>query len=335
MHNFLKSSQVNRIPIYANLQLTYKCNFRCLHCYQTPLKNTKFDELSTDEWKQIIDILKDRQVIFIHFTGGEVLSRHDFLEIYSYAYDKNFKIGISSNVSLLSQPAIEMLKNKKPYKVAISIYGMTNETYRVFTGSASYTRVKENIVQLKQCGINIFLKVIANKYNVGELLDAYKFANSNAIDFFSFFKINNFIDGDKTPVLLELDEEQVAFYQKEFGQLDKYIKYKSENRVEEKCTVGINIININPMGEMYLCECSQKNKWSLLKKGFEYCWEKVGLERDKEFEVDIECNKCNLRKYCNICPPLIKYRYGKLCKPEKECRYAQNVKRLVDRYDEI
>lgn len=332
MNNFFELVKELRIPLYANLQLTYNCNFYCKHCYQTPLKNKKIDELSTEQWKEIIDILKEKGVIILHFTGGEVLCRKDFIEIYKYAYNLNFKIGISTNASLINNEVIELWSSMRPYKVAITLYGFSEKVYQNFTGKVAFDRVYENILALREKEIPIFIKTIANKINKNNLIDMYNFTKENGINFFSFFKINNFINGDNEPVKLELDEEEIAYYQKKFRQLDKYIEYKSKNKKFEECTVGINIVNIDPLGKMYLCECSQERKISLLKEGFDICWEIIGKEREQEFQVDIECNKCQKRNFCNICPPLIKYRYGKLCKPVKECRYAENIERMVNLY---
>ena len=61
-----------RVPIHANLELTHVCNFKCVHCYQTPMKNSKLEELSFYEWKKIIDTLKSKGTIFMTLIGGEV-----------------------------------------------------------------------------------------------------------------------------------------------------------------------------------------------------------------------------------------------------------------------
>lgn len=330
MKSFFEMTKNSRLPLYANLQLTYKCNFHCQHCYQTPLKSIQFAELDTEQWKRVIKILKEKGVLILHFTGGEVFCRRDLRELYEYAYNLNLKVAISTNASLIDDEMICFFSRSKPYKVAITMYGFSDDTYRLFTGKNNFFEVYNNILKLNKNEINLFLKAIANKINEKELMDIYNFSKKYSIDFFTFFKINNFIDGSRKPIALELDEDRVAFYQKQFGQIDKYVKYKSNNRIYEECTVGLNIVNIDPEGNMYLCECSQEKKISLLKYSFDFCWSEIGKEREKEFQVDIECNKCNQRVFCNMCPPLIKYRYGKLCKPKAECRYAENIKRMVE-----
>lgn len=115
-NNFLKVLNRRRFPIYANLQLTYKCNFKCLHCYQTPIKNLPKKELNIDEWMKIIDILKEQKTLLIHFTGGEVFTRKDFLDIYNYAYNNHFKIIISTNASLINDTIVDVFSEKSLIK---------------------------------------------------------------------------------------------------------------------------------------------------------------------------------------------------------------------------
>lgn len=188
-----KILKYNRFPIYVNLQLTYRCNCKCLHCYQTPIKDFLDKELDFDEWRKILDILKDNKTMIIHFTGGEVFVRNDFIKIYEYAYDKNFKIMISTNASLIDDKWIELFKRKKSYKVAITLYGMSESTYKKFTKNNALEKVYINILNLNKNGIEIFLKTIGNIYNKNELNQIYMFAKNFNIDFFAFFKIENYI----------------------------------------------------------------------------------------------------------------------------------------------
>jgi MoaA/NifB/PqqE/SkfB family radical SAM enzyme len=62
-----------RIPLYATLELTWRCNFRCVHCYQEGLRK-RHDELTTREWKQLMDELVELGCLFLTLTGGTTRS---------------------------------------------------------------------------------------------------------------------------------------------------------------------------------------------------------------------------------------------------------------------
>ena len=71
-------------PLVAELFLTENCNLRCISC-ACWLENTKA-ELTTQEWKGVIDQLVRLRIIKANFTGGEPLIRPDALEILTYAH---------------------------------------------------------------------------------------------------------------------------------------------------------------------------------------------------------------------------------------------------------
>ena len=52
-----------------DLALTYRCNNDCAHCYNARPRNSP--ELTTAEWKKILDRLWELGIPHVVFTGGE------------------------------------------------------------------------------------------------------------------------------------------------------------------------------------------------------------------------------------------------------------------------
>ena len=69
-----------RHPIDGGMELTPNCNMRCVHCYMKETMEEKC--LETEQIKLIIDKVVAKGVLFLFFTGGEILTRKDFTEIY-------------------------------------------------------------------------------------------------------------------------------------------------------------------------------------------------------------------------------------------------------------
>ena len=70
------------IPLSVHLDITYRCNERCVHCY---LDHDDHGEMTTAEIKDVLNQLSDAGVFFLTLSGGEVLMRRDFFDIVEHA----------------------------------------------------------------------------------------------------------------------------------------------------------------------------------------------------------------------------------------------------------
>src|SRR5713101_832116 len=67
------------IPLNVTLEITLRCNLRCVHCYNfdrdlpyLPLKKRE-EELSDVEILRILDQVRDEGCLYLALTGGEAL----------------------------------------------------------------------------------------------------------------------------------------------------------------------------------------------------------------------------------------------------------------------
>ena len=62
-------------PYRMDLAVTYRCNNDCAHCYNARPRN--YPEMTTDEWKAVIDKTWALAIPHLVFTGGEPTLRND------------------------------------------------------------------------------------------------------------------------------------------------------------------------------------------------------------------------------------------------------------------
>jgi organic radical activating enzyme len=72
-----------------HLELTYRCNFRCVHCYN-PTHGGGRSEMTTAEWVRALDQLAALGCYLITFTGGELFVRKDVVQILQAARHSYF-----------------------------------------------------------------------------------------------------------------------------------------------------------------------------------------------------------------------------------------------------
>ena len=149
-----------RAPFTAGFELTCKCNLNCVHCYAKPGRAHK--DMTTDEFKNIFDILVERGLLDCYFTGREIFARSDFEELYVHAKKKGVLISLLSNITLLSQKHVDLFKEYPVEVISTSMYGYNQESYEKVTGvKGSFKQFMDALELLQKNEINYELKFVA------------------------------------------------------------------------------------------------------------------------------------------------------------------------------
>jgi radical SAM protein with 4Fe4S-binding SPASM domain len=154
---------------YIALELTLKCNMRCIHCGSTA-GDIRKHELKTDEW---INICKDASSIgckLVTFLGGEPFLRKDWFDIAQGVKDCGLNVTIISNGLALDENLISELKMIKPYAIGISLDGATAETHdSIRQVKGSFEKCMNGLKLLKGNNIPASVVTTIHKKNIKEL----------------------------------------------------------------------------------------------------------------------------------------------------------------------
>src|SRR5438034_10978147 len=82
------------VPMSVQLDLTYRCNERCVHCY---LDHNDHGEMTTTEIKHLLDEMAEAGVFILTLSGGEIMLRKDFFEILEHARQLMFCVKLKTN----------------------------------------------------------------------------------------------------------------------------------------------------------------------------------------------------------------------------------------------
>jgi len=89
-------------PYRLDLALSYRCNNNCGHCYN--VEGRDLSELSTGDWKRVLDKAWSLAIPHIIFTGGEPTLRADLPELIAHAESNGQITGLNTNARRLSDP---------------------------------------------------------------------------------------------------------------------------------------------------------------------------------------------------------------------------------------
>ena len=134
--DFTRRVMAARIPLDGSIELTHRCNLRCVHCYlgdQDVIRKHRPEEMSTKQVMALIDEVVDAGALNLTFSGGDPMMRKDFAELYVYAVKKGLLVTVFCDGVLISDRIIEVFKRFPPSNVEVSIYGATRETYEAIT----------------------------------------------------------------------------------------------------------------------------------------------------------------------------------------------------------
>ncbi|KUG13187.1 radical sam domain heme biosynthesis protein [hydrocarbon metagenome] len=145
---FLRNYVSNRLagslkrPTYAYITPTSLCNSRCGYCDMW--KNKASKELDTEEWKRIIDELREIGVVTVTLSGGEPFMRKDLFELASYAKSQGLITMVVTNLSLFKEEHREKIAESFDF-FGISIDSTRSEIYEEIRGRDWLDRIKENV----------------------------------------------------------------------------------------------------------------------------------------------------------------------------------------------
>ena len=294
-------------PIAGGMELTHRCNLRCVHCYVASDKYPP--ELTTGQWFQLIDEVADQGCLWWYITGGEAMIRPDFLDIYLHCKRRGMIISLLTNATCISEKIADTLGEYPPHVVEISMYGATPETFdRVGKVKFGYPRFLKGIERLMVRRIAFNLKTMVLRENMAEVHRIRQFAQSLGVSFRYDAVVNSRIDYAQSPhqhaitprevVDLELQDPNKA---RQMQQFCENHMGTAQNDNLYQCGAGRSTFNIDPYGRLSVCLLSRRPNYPLLQGSFEEAWDQVQTEINKKRQKDIPCTSCNLRQLCGNC----------------------------------
>ncbi|MFQ5876150.1 MAG: radical SAM protein [Acidobacteriota bacterium] len=305
-----RASRGTRLPLSGSFEITFRCNLRCVHCYIPDFSGR--GELTTGEVKRVLDEIADAGCLWLLLTGGEILTRKDFPEIYLHAKRRGFLLTLYTNGTLLDARTADLLAEYPPLGTEITLYGLSDETYLRTTGfPGRFTAVRRAIDLLLERGLRLALKAVAMEPLSGEIHRMEEFCRSIGVPFRYDPIIHARLDGSLAPTKARPAPERVVGYDGDDpARMAEWRKYYERYVLEAprtdlllSCGAGLNSFHIDPKGVLLTCEALPLNGYDLRRGSFLEGWYGiVGELRDRRAAAGNVCAGCELRGMCDRCP---------------------------------
>ncbi|MFI7679519.1 radical SAM protein [Actinophytocola sp. NPDC049390] len=269
----------------ASYELNLGCNYDCEHCY---LALKKFDGLPWPDRKRLLHVMRDAGVLWLQLTGGEPLIDKLFPDVYRLAYELGMMISVSSNGSRLPNRSIlDLLTTLRPYRLTISVYGATAESYDSLTRRpGSFAKFQRGLLAAHEAGLPLNLNLIVTQHNAHE--------HDAMIDMADRLGLPHHVFSNMSPTIYGGAESLPA-------QSREYLR---KRKPFTGCNAGHTFFHVDPHGQASICKVGRDPQIPLLAEGVD------GLARlrsiaDKLLLRQGGCTGCGLQGTCGTCMPLV------------------------------
>lgn len=231
------------------LHVTKRCNLSCSYCYFSagdPLN----DELSTNEWLNVIDEISRINPKRVVFTGGEPLLRDDIFEIAAHLRKKkkNIRRCIVTNGTIISE---DNTKNIVACfnEVRISIDGI-REVNDHTRGKGTFIKILDAFRHILDVGGDPIAFITVTSNNLSHIKETLNFLINHGIVKIHVSPVKLFGRAKDETLkcnIQEMNKQVIEFWQDYFG-----LTLKKISRTSTNCGIG-KYLTINPDGAVYPC----------------------------------------------------------------------------------
>ena len=131
----------------------WNCNLKCVHCYAAGQQCAAEPELSTAQWKQLIDRCRDACIPQLTFTGGEPTLRADLPELIAHA--AWFVTRLNTNGVALTPELCKALWDASLDSLQITLYSHDAQAHNALVGAQGHAATVAGIENALAAGLNL------------------------------------------------------------------------------------------------------------------------------------------------------------------------------------
>jgi radical SAM protein with 4Fe4S-binding SPASM domain len=300
------------VPMGVHLDITYRCNERCVHCY---LDHDDHGEMTTAEIKDVLDQLAEAGTFFLTLSGGEVLMRRDFFEILEHARRLLFNVRVKTNGVMIRTQEAQRLRELGVEQIQISIYSHRPEVHDAITKlPGSLKRSVAAIRFLKSQGLKVTIANVLMTANMRDHAGVQALARELGVTYTLDPTITPKMDGDTSVLRLRIpgSELNAVFHNKDLvGNVEEFCAPPpppGEDVMEGyPCSAGHTAAYITPYGDVFPCVQFPLPSGNVRRQKFMDIWRdspelnEVRSIRAKDLPV---CSTCRHVGTCTRCPGL-------------------------------
>ncbi len=290
----------------------WHCNQKCVHCYAAGQPNAEEEELSTEEWKAILDRCRAVGIPQVTFTGGEPTMREDLFELIRHA--RWFISRLNTNGIKLTEDYCRKLHEAELDSVQITFYSCDPAVHNLLVGAAQFDNTVAGIENAVKEGLSVSINTPLCTLN-RDYRKTLAFLKEKGVAYVTcsgMILTGNAVSEDAERLQLtgeELEEilrDAVAFCHENGmeiaftspGWIAQEV-FDELNIASPSCGACLSNMAITPGGNVVPCQSwlSDQPLGNMLRDDWQGIWESRACTERRNYSADLT-GECPLRRSC-------------------------------------
>ena len=290
----------------------WHCNQKCVHCYAADQVLADEEELTTEDWKAILDKCREIGIPQVTFTGGEPTMRDDLVELVKYA--RWFISRLNTNGIRLTEEFCRELHQADLDSVQITFYSPDPEVHNQLVGAQRYEDTVKGIDNALAEGLSVSINTPLCTLN-RDYRKTLEFLHEKGVIYVTCSGLittgnaaleaseNLQLTGEELESILRdavaychENEMEIAFTSP--GWIDQKV-FEELNIPAPSCGACLSNMAITPGGNVVPCQSwlSDPPLGNMLKDNWESIWDSQVCVIRRDYSAEMT-GECPLRRYC-------------------------------------
>ena len=302
------------------IEITDRCNERCVHCYIPNQTKDTGRTLPKDKVKDLMRQFRNMGGLRLILSGGETLLHPNLIELLQYGRRLDLMLFLHTNLLILTEKQAQELGNLKMFNVQVSLYSDKADVHDAVTGrKGSFAQTIHGLELLVKYHVPVTISCPIMRQNAHTIEGLKAYADKLGVDCYFDDIMMAQHNGDASNLNVRVPIENMRRLVERLIRLrPEYMQAIRESRSEEElltkkfarrmtaCSIMASGMCIDSDGTAYPCA-----GWNAMKLGnvntstLQELWQKgknVDMLRHTKTVEFPKCSKCNLHNFCDMCP---------------------------------
>ncbi len=289
---------------------SWHCNQKCIHCYAAGQTLSDEEELSTDDWKKILDKCREVGIPQVTFTGGEPTMREDLFELIAYA--RWFISRLNTNGIKLTEEYCRKLHEAELDSVQITFYSCDPDIHNKLVGAEQFKNTAAGIDNALNEGLSVSINTPLCTLN-SDYLSTLKYLHERGVIYVTCSGMimtgNAVKEASESmqltgPELEDILREAVAYCNENGmeiaftspGWISRHV-FEELNIPSPSCGACLSNMAITPGGNVVPCQSwlSDKPLGNMLRDDWENIWNCPACAEHRYYSADMT-GECPLKE---------------------------------------